>query len=429
MEVAMEYKKLWEDDSNRRKDAQEIISYLLHECSQPSHTNSVKENFSVSELILLSKEKKLSNDQIYKIIFDMIDNNLSKIDDFEILYSQECVQESSESDSSKTYWKFYLHYSISNLPQNFEDIKFHFLGNDFSFVSANTAFNCLSIESKDNFLKNKNVYKTGGIEFNDNLNSAVYFIFTENGYTKEEAWEKVNYSFRGFRGAIEFLTPFEPEYFYFSSDIPKTFSRNGIPNPKWMFVEPIGNINRFTGTTGCIKGNIDNRFIGSITENFFFLENRPSQKSIQNLISDCLNLYSQAAEASSLEDYFLTLWQIAEKITLSKDFSGKTDDVRKRLSFLCSEISLVGSGFKETLKDIAEKRNNLVHQGLVQINQNDNYFLRILCDKALKWVISRQDLIPSKLTLSKIFEYSSRGDEDKVAIKEAIKFFDAHKKA
>lgn len=135
------------------------------------------------------------------------------------------------------------------------------------------------------------------------------------------------------------------------------------------------------------------------------LEDRIEKNSINNLLKDCLVLYGQALLAYRPQDYFIHLWQILERITCST--TGSTQIVVKRANQFLGYTSLKGSGWKNTLRHLAQERNNLVHEGRFQIDSNELEILNLICQLGIAFIVNEYTNLVSEEDLKDYYEVKS----------------------
>ncbi len=138
----------------------------------------------------------------------------------------------------------------------------------------------------------------------------------------------------------------------------------------------------------------------------------PPDKSIELLIANCLRLYSCSVDDVDSRYCLLSLWQMAEYLTLSEKYGGKTDVVVKRLAWF-------GAGLKDvhqtTLQDaltaIAQNRNCIVHRGIVEeVDAEYIYFIQIACVSGIRWLLKRRAVLRDTDRLDLFYRYCTEGD-------------------
>jgi hypothetical protein len=81
----------------------------------------------------------------------------------------------------------------------------------------------------------------------------------------------------------------------------------------------------------------------------------------------------------------------------------------------------------ETLEVLSEKRNNLVHRGIDNIDQDDINILKIVCETALKWIIEEHNNLKTKLHLNEFYRLRTSSEKEIEAISDCIKYINNKK--
>lgn len=117
---------------------------------------------------------------------------------------------------------------------------------------------------------------------------------------------------------------------------------------------------------------------------------------------------------------FLGLWNIAEAICLSEEFGGESKKVAKRLAWFGKNIGLVSSGYTNILDSLSNKRNNLVHKGISDIDDDDINHLKFAIDTALLWLYKSLSKLKTISHLSHYYRLRDLNKSDLTAINETI---------
>ena len=99
-----------------------------------------------------------------------------------------------------------------------------------------------------------------------------------------------------------------------------------------------------------------------------------------------MQLYSDALDEYYFYNQFLNLWNIAETICFPDGTGVESKKVTNRLAWFGKNIGLVSSGYTKILESLALKRNNLVHRGISDIDNDDVNHLKFAIDTALLWI-------------------------------------------
>jgi hypothetical protein len=199
----------------------------------------------------------------------------------------------------------------------------------------------------------------------------VFLSVSAQSSSWNSAWKDIEPAFNALRGLIELTFDF---YRWHMGGGGRS-ARRKVPHPLWMIAckegmpqEWVYFITDEDNTTKAL--DLDSAHLDGIKKNAAILQQEPEPQSTLSLIADCLRLYSQAMDARFKHLCFLGFWQLAEAITHSESVGGKTDKVAERLAWHGTEIGLKGSGYQETLVVLGKKRNNIVHRGIHEIEDD-----------------------------------------------------------
>jgi len=200
------------------------------------------------------------------------------------------------------------------------------------------------------------------------------------------AWDDIVQSFDVLRGVIEFSFSFRA--FSYSS---RSKPRAKIPHPKWMLIR--NQNGSYDSTTFQMqdyklisKYKFSKKHIRCIKNNSKAIRKIPPKNSSKQVLISCMQLYSDSMDGFYRHNQFLGLWNIAESICLPNEIGGESIKVAKRLAWFGNNIGLVSSGYSNILNSLSKKRNNLVHNGISDINDNDVNHLKFAIDTALYWL-------------------------------------------
>lgn len=243
-------------------------------------------------------------------------------------------------------------------------------------------------------------------------------IFQSRGPTAHSAWSKVASQFDLFRGALEFAfggggwgfgTPPKPQ--------------RQIQIETWMMAEchETGEIEPVHFDYPISTLEIDRKLWNPTNldfqkhRNFRFHQRRVRKRyppnSCNTLLADCFRMYALAMDQPHSAMQLLHYWQIAEAITLSKEFGGDTKLVCKRIAYFFNLPDLSIRDACEVLYVIANARNNYVHHG-DESNISDFIVqsLRWGCQDAMAWIATNCHLIKSHRELIDFFELHSKSE-------------------
>ena len=137
----------------------------------------------------------------------------------------------------------------------------------------------------------------------------------------------------------------------------------------------------------------------------------PLRNSIDSLLLGSFLVYGYSMNSVSVYSSYLNFWQIIELLTLSEEFGGQTNKIVNRIRWLIEEKLDEPNIAEFTLKSIAEKRNDLVHRGIVEIDQEDSNILKFICDFLIDWLSKSKD-IKDKNTLRYFYSLRSKNNQD-----------------
>src|SRR5699024_7504888 len=225
-----------------------------------------------------------------------------------------------------------------------------------------------------------------------------------------------------FKGFIEFQYSFGSQRF--GSGI-KT--RAKLPHPQWFIGyngEETTRASTFIVAEHEVKKPIEltGEKISILCDKSSFLRNIPTNKSINSLIADALRLYSQALDERFRSGCFLGLWQTLETIALSKEVNGDTDKICNRIAWHGKRFDLPGSGIKYRLRQLARKRNDLVHRGIRDILDNDINTLKIIAEVSIGWLQNKRDNLSTERHLNTYYQYRTVSTTDINGVQETLEF-------
>lgn len=144
--------------------------------------------------------------------------------------------------------------------------------------------------------------------------------------------------------------------------------------------------------------------------------------SIEILLGDSIRLYSQAMDEPKHHNCFLGLWQMLERMCCSDLSGGNTKEIINRLKFYRPNFNLIGSGYFYYMEELADKRNNIVHRGVHQINEEDINILKVICEIVLKWIIDNRKEIKTEHHLDEYYRMKNVDDHKLIAKADMISF-------
>jgi hypothetical protein len=401
---------IWKD--NRNEDAQEIIDYLFPQIKGNGITVSFLNTIAFKELSAITKDN-ISTSSILHVLAKMKKSNKKGTLDFEELYNEEYVKR----ELTKNKWEFFLPTEIMKGKYKSK-----------SFQICNKKFNISSYQSLQKYLGMEPMNRNIKSLCSDSLViTKVFFVVRERGINLEDAWNKISPAFELLRGIFQFVTSMS-KCSYNSGNIPLT----SYQHPQWMLIKRPNNEiegRKFFVDSCHFKKEIElnkNQYI-FFNDILRLFKNKPDEKSTLSVLANSLRLYSQALDAKYRYNCFLSLWQALEAISVSEFVGGSTEKIKKRIIWHTEKYKLVGTGLKETLEVLSDKRNNLVHRGIDNIDQDDINILKIVCETALKWIIEEHNNLKTKLHLNEFYRLRTSSEKEIEAISDCIKYINKKK--
>jgi len=370
---------LWKE--NNLSDLQNLLEYVLSVWQDNGgYSFTPKNNIAYHELLSSIKRNELNSLAAHKTLTEMKANSKNKLDEFSDTYYR-IKKELGSKKPLKTKWTFFI-----PIEAEFENtfnypISINLLGNKYQFVNKISHSKRLlsSLPFRlDDYEKQVKEHLTSP--------NMIFLSIASYGVDWDSAWENITPSFDVLRGVIEFSFSFRG--FQISSH---NKPRAKIPHPKWLLIRDDKNV--FNGSTFNVqdykiisKFKFTPKHIKVIKNNTRTLKGEYSPNSSKQLLVSCLRLYSDAMDGYYYYNQFLSLWNIAEAICLSDDFGGESKKVAKRLAWFGKDIGLASTGIFNILDSLSCKRNDLVHKGLSDINEDDINHLKFAIDTALLWL-------------------------------------------
>jgi hypothetical protein len=417
--------ELWE--KGKRKNAQEIIDWLLSVVTESGiYPHSFKNTVAFTELGS-SSTKYLSDFQIIRIINAMRSNSKKTIDDFERIYSEISRTDSKKDNGPLDIWFFLIPVKINLNSDIIDHPRIKILNKYFTFLPAKSALNKLNAEGRKTILNPNLIRINTGIK--DDQIPSLFISVCDSGKDEYDAWDRITPAFDALRGIIELSLGFFVTQIMWG----EKSARRKIPHPVWMVTyKKSSPLKWLTFETEENRSSriyeLDNKNLSRIKKNGKLLIKEPNQKSTLSLIADCLRLYSQAMDANFNHLCFLGFWQLAEAITRSQSAGGRTDKVVARLAWHGHKFDFVGSGFQNSLLYLAEKRNDIVHRGIHDIDDDDINILKVACESALDWLFTVQKSLPTINHIDTYYGLREKSDTDCRTVSDCITYINNLKK-
>lgn len=406
--------KLWKD--SKRSTAQELITWLLEVKNESGWTVERVNTIAFSELSCSSvSPSELTEVEIMVILSEMVREGKKSADEFETIYTQRRRNDSIARQKNTDTWHFYIPVHLSFNPKIRLPVHVKILDTEFAFLTRNTITRNVGKEVMSSPTKLRHLTGQAIKNIPD-----LFMSVSSNGIDWKIAWGLVEPAFNAFRGLIELTLGFGGWRW---GDHQK--ARSEVPHPLWLLTK------RGNGEIEGLQFDIEDTSSGKphelttqelqlIRYNCRFLQKEPTKESTLAIIADCLRLYSQAMDARFSYSCFLGLWQLAEALTLSETVGGQTDKVVERLAWHGSDIGLKASGYTDTLRAYAKKRNDIVHRGIHSVDDDEVNTLKFACELALMWLIREHKNITNTAQLNQFYRLRETNDTELEALGKAI---------
>jgi hypothetical protein len=406
---------LWKDD--KRKNAQELIDWLISEKTPNIISFSVTNMIAVAELACSSSSTELSTRDIWHILDKMISLSRLTINDFEEIYGEYIQEKNIEIRKNEKIWRFFFPLQLSSDSKTVIRSKIKFIGQDFLIRS---------IKYVEKSLGGKNVINPDSISdlVGEGVRNIppVFLISSSKGDTWLKAWERIGPAFDTMRGLLE-LSLGRGGWRLTNHHHP----RRQIAHPLWMIIQ--GEDKSLLGANFQTEDKGEETYLklsrgqfDVIKQNAIIIQKEPEDGSTLSTIVDCLRIYSQAMDAHFDYACFLGLWQLAEAIAISETVGGDTGKVAGRISWHSERIGLKSSGYKYILSSFGKKRNDIVHRGIHDINIEEVNILKIICEKALMWLINEHKNLPTKQHLNEFYNLRDSNQAKLSALNDSINY-------
>ncbi len=239
-----------------------------------------------------------------------------------------------------------------------------------------------------------------------------------------QSWKDIDLSLYALRSLIELSA----RAFTFKTSYPLFHPRFNLPFP--LFV--IG-----TSDTGRREFNYFRKLYDETMEKTFEINSNAWRVVINNarklrrplkdnstelLLAHCLKAYSQSIDEIEENRCLLSLWQMAESLTLSQNFGGKTQEVCARLAGFSSIMKNVDSSMlMDALSVIADNRNEIVHAGKnSRVSQEMLNILQWVCNTGLLWFINNMRFFKTFNDLELYYQYRTKNESMIKSLKNII---------
>lgn len=386
-------------------EIERLVDYLCRTRLSSGWSFTTNFIFALEELLSCFKDPKLIRPILTKSLSGLAAKGSWTLEEFknQVLYE---INKRKKEQKHLTY-TFFLPLDIS-FPSLKRAPTFSFQNIKFSFIKLTT----LKVKLKYLFPKTINVWR----QFGDNAlikAPSCFLVFKTTGANPYDAYDAISPTLSGFRGLIE-LSLNLGNWRISSHEKP----RANIPFPKWCIaLSPLNILESISFSVPEVKPS-HLSFQYPAYKNARYLSkvftNKANNNSILYLLSICLRLYSQAMDEQFHNSCFIGFWQIAEALTFSQDFGGRTDIVATRLEKFLSYTKLPEPKGKVLLQYFCKLRNDIVHQGLNNVDENHVNTFKVIIETAFMWILNHRNVIKTTKslkiwyeTISKPHDYSS----------------------
>lgn len=160
-----------------------------------------------------------------------------------------------------------------------------------------------------------------------------------------------------------------------------------------------------------------------VLQNGKALRRTPPENSVLSIAADGLRLFAQALNGRTPHLRLLGFWQLAEVLTLSEGFRGKTDTVCDRLVAFPLIWSVQPNLLRAALTGIADKRNKVVHRGERHIVEDDDVLIiRRATTSVLMRLLGSGHHLKTTLALEQFYRHHSTLERDLRPLRKALSF-------
>lgn len=397
------------------KDTESIIRALLEHTNEKGMTASQRNDIYLYEL-QCSFDKVIRPGFAISVLQEMKKSNDSNIQTFIKLYNQEEYKYKKKKGSLVQEWKIFIPFNIKTSKR-----KLHLERTEVQFLTAKS----LKKEFRKNYFSNT-CHIAGDEVINKLSSSQVFQLISEycisikcSGSDIYDAWNTAEQHYDLIRGIFEFVV--SP-----STQLLSPFRKRAkIENPKIIiglndkdeghFFKPISDTNHSCNDFELNKEQ--NRVLINILN--IFSKKGLKTKSFSSLLADIFRLYSQAMDSIYSYDCLMNLWQMCERMTCADNLNGSTKEVVRRLSWHSERLSLAGSGWSESLKMLADKRNDIVHRGFTFVEDREIDLLRTVTNSTLRWLLSLSKELNTERQLEEYYQMRTLSSSE-LALKKSV---------
>lgn len=413
--------QLWSD--SQHENVQCLINWLLSQRKDSGWGMDWPNWIAFAELSASALPDDLDQSMIMKIVNQMVNEGKRSVADFERIF-MDVKQKKEESLKRRiSEWRFFIPLEMtlgSGCPKS---PRVKILGKSFAFLGLSSVKRRLGKAEIKGFFSSDYIEAETGVAVTDI--AKVFLSVTAREATWQRAWKEIAPAFDALRGMLEFTHGFGGWRLSFGSSRMKP--RRKVPHPPWMIAKKPKSstelVHFLTDVSRPQKAfQLTDKLFAALRRNVAFLSREPKHNSIESLITDCLRLYSQAMDARFNYGCLLGLWQLAEAITRAHAFGGDTDKVVSRLAWHGRRIGSVGSGYRETLHALSRKRNEIVHRGIHEVEDEEINVLKLACEVGLVWLIQQRKSLPTTAHLDQYYRLREANTTELSALRDCVKY-------
>lgn len=416
--------ELWE--GTKRANAQKLIDWLLSGRKDGNWPLDWVNMVAFAELGSSTTHAGLTESVIMQVLNEMSQNNKKAVGEFETIFEQRLKTNKLEANKQVGRWRFLIPIEVTLGSGTARRSQINILGREFTFLSLASVERQLDKKNRKALRDIANI--KSHIENKIEHPPKVFLSVSTQASSWKQGWMDIAPAFDALRGLIELSLDF---YGLHITSRGKS-ARRKLPHPLWMIIlkkdTPSEWVYFLTDEDSAAKAfDLTSTRLTGIKKNAKILEREPKSHSTLSLIADCLRLYSQAMDARFRHLCFLGFWQLAEAITHSETVGGNTNKVVARLAWHGIEIGLKGSGYKETLTALGKKRNDIVHRGIHEIEDDDINILKLACEAALDWLFRTHKSLPTVAHIEQYYRLRELNQTDIEAIKGCMTYINKRK--
>jgi hypothetical protein len=392
---------LWEGEY--RSKAQEVITERLAARKDTGWVADPDHTFRMRALQAWSKGKIEADVVILKTLGRMKERGLTTVEDFEAVHAELRAEWARQSNEQKTQWEFYVPLAMKSAADLSLPVTIPVLGRQFVLKTWQETETGLGRPQIDDAFSRA---------FCDaNKFPEVCLTFSGDGVNAHAAWNHAAPGYDLFRGLLEFVHGF----FCWSHHWGRPKARVRFPQWPWVLAvspgKPMEVIQFITDEPPSPHPQVlEAKRLAELVKYATKFANEPPKSSTLALLTDSLRLYSQALDERFRHTCLLGLWQMAETLTLSNRFGGDTKMVTARLvAMIDKRLKPEPVGLPEILRDIADKRNRIVHHGIHDtVDDEDINILESVCEMSLWCVFHDAEKLPTQDHLNHYLTLRSR---------------------